>query len=321
MSAPTVSEADVILPPPSALNPIPVLSAALRLDNQEQLLELLQSNPAAVTLSPNGDFRQLLVFGSASLRTLLLRQVLQDPHTRQFKGKQTKKNWDSFNSFQYPRSIANSVVGTRLLEQSDQVDDSSQHIDVVTYFLRPWDIAHTEAVARKVRNFRKKVHHRLVYIPQQTALISQLLQDLGLATAPNVSIISLQLDLFPIETDVYSLEYENASKDDGVEGTPSTVVTACARALMKLQDITGTIPRIQSIGKLSEQVLDRFLNQVVDEYLTSPEREQVEDAPVPLPDGNTAMIFIDRKVDMVTPMVTPLTYEGLLDEVVGIDCG
>ena len=90
---------------------------------------------------------------------------------------------------------------------------------------------------------------------------------------------------------------------------------------MKLQDITGTIPRIQSIGKLSEQVLDRFLNQVVDEYLTSPEREQVEDAPVPLPDGNTAMIFIDRKVDMVTPMVTPLTYEGLLDEVVGIDCG
>jgi hypothetical protein len=40
-----------------------------------------------------------------------------------------------------------------------------------------------------------------------------------------------------------------------------------------------------------------------------------------LPDNHMAMMFIDRKVDMVTPMVTPLTYEGLLDEVVGIDCG
>ena len=34
-----------------------------------------------------------------------------------------------------------------------------------------------------------------------------------------------------------------------------------------------------------------------------------------------AMMIIDRKVDMLTPMLTPLTYEGLLDEVVGIDCG
>ncbi|OEU06920.1 Sec1-like protein [Fragilariopsis cylindrus CCMP1102] len=33
------------------------------------------------------------------------------------------------------------------------------------------------------------------------------------------------------------------------------------------------------------------------------------------------MMLIDRRLDMVTPMVTPLTYEGLLDELVGIDCG
>eukprot|EP00536_Pseudo-nitzschia_multiseries_P011666 jgi/Psemu1/320117/estExt_fgenesh1_pm.C_4100001 len=33
------------------------------------------------------------------------------------------------------------------------------------------------------------------------------------------------------------------------------------------------------------------------------------------------MMLLDRRLDMVTPMVTPLTYEGLLDELVGIDCG
>jgi len=35
----------------------------------------------------------------------------------------------------------------------------------------------------------------------------------------------------------------------------------------------------------------------------------------------TAMIILDRKVDMVTPMLTPLTYEGLLDDVLKIDSG
>jgi hypothetical protein len=342
-----VSEADVILPPPTALNPIPELDAALRLDNQDQLLEALQSNPLINASGGGGDtnFRQLLVFGTNSLRTLLLRQVLQDPHKRQFKGKQTKKNWDGFNTFQYPKSIASTIVGTRLLQNSidyqpnelfithtmssgaaevtfDGNNDEFQHVDVVTYFVRPWDLSHTSQVAKQIHGYKKKAFHRLIYIPQPTALVSQVLQDLGLTSAPHVSIQSLQLDLFPLETDVFSLEYESATKEESVEGTPSTLVTTCARAVLKLQDITGTIPRIQSIGMLSEKVLDRFLNQSVDDYLNSEEeRPQDEEFSQPIDDNHLAMIFFDRKIDMVTPMVTPLTYEGLLDEVVGIDCG
>lgn len=342
----TVSEADVILPPPTALNPVPELSAALRLDNQEQLIELLQTNPASTAPFGAAGFRQLLLFGSSSLRILLLRQVLNDPHKRQSKGKQTKKNWDNVNAFHYPKVLNNSIVGTRLLEQTslasstapsfsvatgldgaaevsfnDREDDDFQHVDVLTYFIRPWDIGQTQAVARKIHSWKKKVHHRIVYLPQPTALVSQVLQDLGLAAAPNVTVASLQLDLFPIETDVYSLEYDHAVKDDLVEKTPSAMIATCARALLKLQDITGKIPRIQSVGTMSEKVLDRFLNQSVDEYLASPERDKEEDASDPLPDNHIAMMFIDRKIDMVTPMVTPLTYEGLLDEVVGIDTG
>ena len=61
----------VILPPPSAANPLPSLPAALRLDNRDQLVTALQSVPG----------RQLLVFESDSLRTLLLRQVVSDPKT------------------------------------------------------------------------------------------------------------------------------------------------------------------------------------------------------------------------------------------------
>lgn len=30
------------------------------------------------------------------------------------------------------------------------------------------------------------------------------------------------------------------------------------------------------------------------------------------------MIRLDREVDLVSPLVTPLTYEGLMDEILGI---
>jgi hypothetical protein len=30
---------------------------------------------------------------------------------------------------------------------------------------------------------------------------------------------------------------------------------------------------------------------------------------------------IDREVDLVSPLVTPLTYEGLVDEIIGIENG
>jgi hypothetical protein len=31
-----------------------------------------------------------------------------------------------------------------------------------------------------------------------------------------------------------------------------------------------------------------------------------------------SLIILDRRVDMITPLLTQLTYEGLIDEVIGI---
>ena len=300
---------------------------------------MLTSYPTALTagkLGPGQEYRQLLVFGTESLRILLLRQVLNDPQTRAFKGK--KKNWDSYNYFPLPKSIENNIVATRILstttglglktstnttvegaEVSLQDDEEKEHIDLVTYFLRPWDLTQTQLVANRIRGSKKRMHHRIVYVPQPTAMVNKLLKDLGMAAASNVSITRLQLDLFPLESDVISLEYGEALKDE-VEGTPSTLVSTIVRSMLKLQDVVGKIPRIQSMGNLGEEVVRKFLSQSVDEYLARTDSEEIEPGPVKGGDA-LAMLVIDRKVDMITPMVTPLTYEGLLDEVVGIDCG
>lgn len=88
-------EAEIILPPPTALNPIPALPVALRIDNQEQILALLRADPNRpsstlgdgnnnnnnphhhniISHGTSNSFRQLLVFGNESLRTLIMRQV------------------------------------------------------------------------------------------------------------------------------------------------------------------------------------------------------------------------------------------------------
>ena len=322
-------EAEIILPPPSPMNPIPALPAALRVDNEEQLLMLLKTDPTAPTLE-DSSFRQLLVFGTESLRTLLMRQVLSDPHTRTFKGK--KKNWDPYLSFPLPRG--SNITGTRLLISGSSPDantasqeeaweeEGSISVDVVTYFLHPSDLKQTQLAAQRIHAWKKsfRTHHRLVYLPQPTAIIHKMLKNLGLTAAPNVSVQRLQLDIFPLESDILSFEYDDAMRESEVEGTPSTLITSVARSILKLQDVVGKIPRIQAYGTMGEEVVRKLLNMTVDEYLASRDRPEEEAGPVTGGDV-AALVVMDRKVDMITPMVTPLTYEGLLDDVVGIDCG
>lgn len=307
-------ETEVILPPRTAVNPVPPLPAALRIDNREQLLSFLQATATG---------RQALIFGTETLRTLLLRQVLSDPTSRVFKG---KKNWDPITSFPLPRNLH--IVRTHVLPSKTQLlpgspsssafgDDfeDDDDVDYVTFFLKSSNLVQTMQVAQRIQAWKGRVHFRIAFLPQATALCHKVLSNVGLTKASNVSVHSIQLDVFPLESDVLSLEYEDALKETEVDGTPSSLITTMARALLKIQDVVGVIPRLQGLGPLAEEVIKKFMAIRLEEFQLEP------DATYPGEGEALAMMVIDRKVDMVTPMLTPLTYEGLLDDVVGIDCG
>jgi hypothetical protein len=199
-----------------------------------------------------------------------------------------------------------------------------QHVDTVTYFVRPWKLETTLYLATKIPKWKvASQHHRVVYLPQTTALVQQIWVDSHLGNHATLS--TLQLDLFPLESDVWSLEHPMVMREI-LEGTPSSLIGACARTLLKVQDLTGPFPRIQSLGPLAEDVLQKTMDLAVGEYLQqggsgSGGNDHDDD------DGNghasnvMACIILDRQVDMVTPLATPLTYEGLLDEIVGIETG
>eukprot|EP01114_Cavostelium_apophysatum_P016053 TRINITY_DN4505_c0_g1_i1.p1 TRINITY_DN4505_c0_g1~~TRINITY_DN4505_c0_g1_i1.p1 ORF type:complete len:397 (-),score=119.29 TRINITY_DN4505_c0_g1_i1:26-1216(-) len=77
---------------------------------------------------------------------------------------------------------------------------------------------------------------------------------------------------------------------------------------MKLQSMFGIIPRLKGKGTCSKLIIDMLLRM---------RREMGGDEPLISPDIDQ-LILIDREIDMVTPMCTQLTYEGLIDEVFGI---
>ncbi|GKY93695.1 hypothetical protein MPSEU_000336700 [Mayamaea pseudoterrestris] len=292
---------EIILPPPSALHPIPSLTAALRLDNQDQLTELLRTTE-----------HPMLVFGSESLRTLMLRQVLADPNNRQ-----PKKKLDAWNQF---TSLPKGLVfnSTDVLSEAPLETGPAS---TIFYFIQASNPGQTQLTVQKIKE-HGKLDHKIVYIPQATAMITKLLSDWNISSMPNVSIHRLQCNyLFPIETDIYSSEYKDALWESAVQGTPSFLITHVAKSLMQLQQVVGPIPRIQSYGPMAEEVLRKLLNLTVDDYFTQSAGSE-QDAPTSVLGGQvSALIILDRKVDQVTPMLTPLTYEGLLDHVLKLDCG
>lgn len=78
---------------------------------------------------------------------------------------------------------------------------------------------------------------------------------------------------------------------------------------MTIQNLYGIIPNVIGKGRYSRQLFELMARMRRD--------IGVECDPAMSPLIDTLMI-IDRTVDLTTPVVTQLTYEGLIDEFYGI---
>ncbi|UYV77674.1 VPS33A, partial [Cordylochernes scorpioides] len=117
------------------------------------------------------------------------------------------------------------------------------------------------------------------------------------------------LELYPFDSDVLSMEISPAFKECFVE-EDFTCLFDVAKALMKIQSLYGIIPNVYGKGEAAKHVF---------ELMTRLRREQVgQECQMQTPQIHS-LILLDRTVDLMTPLVTQLTYEGLLDEIYGID--
>lgn len=128
-----------------------------------------------------------------------------------------------------------------------------------------------------------------------------------------VNIAELPLSFFPLEADVLSLELDDSFKDLYLskDVTPTYLV---ARALMEIQQNHGLFPRIVGKGDNAKKVAD-LLIRMRQELLAGEDSTDSNQASLTPSTTNESVIIIDREVDFVTPLLTQLTYEGLIDEV------
>jgi vacuolar protein sorting-associated protein 33A len=151
-------------------------------------------------------------------------------------------------------------------------------------------------------------------VPRRTLVSDKLLEEAGVLGDLNIS--ELPLSFFPLERDVLSLELDDSFRDLYLskDVTPTFLL---ARALMEIQQNHGLFPRIIGKGDNAKRVAE-LLGRMRQELLAGEDANETSRLGLTPSTTTESVIIIDRDVDPVTPLLTQLTYEGLIDEVFGI---
>ena len=154
--------------------------------------------------------------------------------------------------------------------------------------------------------------------PRVTEMCEHALRDLH--ALDYVTMVQCECDLVPIEPDVFTMEYPEAYSEIVTEEWHASAYYVAA-ALHKLQrDFTGLAPVVKGKGDVAHKVAQLLLEMRLGVDPVIEEPAFVEPG-VDCDSLIDMIVLIDRDVDMVTPLCTQLTYEGLIDEILGIEKG
>lgn len=153
---------------------------------------------------------------------------------------------------------------------------------------------------------RKEFH--LFFVPRKSLLCKKKLQNRGVFGSFTL-IEEFKCDLFPFDNDLLSMELSGSFKEFHLENDP-TCLYQVAQAIHGLQKLYGKIPKITGRGPAASKVWELLerLNREEEDNKTTIQSSTIEH-----------LLLLDRSVDLLSPLVTQLTYEGLIDEIFGIE--
>ncbi|XP_035829204.1 vacuolar protein sorting-associated protein 33A isoform X2 [Aplysia californica] len=146
----------------------------------------------------------------------------------------------------------------------------------------------------------------LVFVPRKSLLCEKKLKELGVYGS-FASVEEFNLGLIPFDSDLLSMEMDESYKECYLQNDFTSMFFA-AQSLMTLQALYGTIPYVYGKGDCAKQVVDMMRRMKM-------EMGGVEPQITPQIDN---LLILDRNVDLLTPLLSQLTYEGLIDEIFNI---
>ncbi|KAI9662365.1 MAG: hypothetical protein M1821_008532 [Bathelium mastoideum] len=197
--------------------------------------------------------------------------------------------------------------------ENANVDTSQRN---VVFCVRGEKPKQVQAVAAQIKRVRQssQIDHgfSIFWVPRRTLVSDQILEEDGVLG--DVSISELPIYFIPLEKDLLSLQLEDSFGDLFLRKDPGSIFLT-AKALMLIQQTHGLFPRIIGKGDNAKRLTDLLVRMRTEASVESSSSNTTNS---PLSKRSTTIedvIVIDRSIDLATPLLTQLTYEGLLDEV------
>lgn len=125
----------------------------------------------------------------------------------------------------------------------------------------------------------------------------------------NLIIFSRYLTGFYKRKGIAYYEFHLISSKDLYVDCETSPLHQIAHGLMSLQSLYGIFPNVVGKGRYARNVFELMIRM---------RRDIGVDCDPPMSPLFDTLMIIDRTVDLITPVVTQLTYEGLIDEFYGI---
>ena len=156
----------------------------------------------------------------------------------------------------------------------------------------------------------------LIFLPKILRQSEIILEEEGLHG--KVILHSYMWEAIPLDYNLLSLELPLAFTDLYASGDLSQL-SIISQSLSGIQALFGKIPFRRAVGNLSAAALDQ-LKIIENPTLTSSSNANSGSQFRSRTEIGNLFVF-DRNVDYATTLLSPLTYESLLDETFGINCG
>ncbi|CZS94581.1 probable vacuolar sorting protein [Rhynchosporium agropyri] len=188
----------------------------------------------------------------------------------------------------------------------------------VVFIARGESAKHAQSIADHIKRMQRESQtgheFSIFWVPRRTLVSEKILEEAGVLG--DTSIAEFPLYFLPLEKDLLSLELDDSFSDLYLRRDP-TPTYLLARALMLIQQKHGLFPRITGQGDNAKKLAD-LLARMRQELVAGEDINESSRLGLTPSATIESLIVIDREVDYATPLLTQLTYEGLIDEVVGI---
>lgn len=178
----------------------------------------------------------------------------------------------------------------------------------IRVYLIPAEHSVAKDVAHQLKSLKSgQSQYHVIIVPKVLNLIQFLFESLGVMDITTLH--SFSWDFIPLDSSLISLEYHQLFKSCFLKGDNS-LLGSVAKALMSFECLFGNFLCVATLGKKShvvQHLIETWRNEVRPTFPSEPQF--------------THLIMMDRDVDLVSLLLTQLTYEGVLDENFKVQCG